>query len=325
MSGMNLEVWFPQQNEVSVFLESSYPDPDEERFYETCLFALYAARQIASLGPDGDSLAFVLQTTDTSNPLPQTVERLDEVRLVAPRWAGRGGGRKGFTCELRPDKRAFFKLHLHGFGMMGRGVSYYAPTSTLALLYWLLDRRKDDPLYQRALAATAENVGILGMQGSITVTSQAPLAMEAATAAWVEAREHAGEVSSFEPSPDAQTACAEYGINFASLLSGASGRLHETLTKMEGKSGHILIEDGHALRTCQLEVLIAAGLATGLERPFAAIQAAEASGDPATIDAATDHYERTLADLIDEHELEPLVEELRGHLFTRDARRAAEF
>jgi hypothetical protein len=175
---MNLEIWFPQQNEVSVFLESSITDPEEEQFSETCLFALYAARQIANLTVEGQSLAYVLGTTDTADPLRQTEERLDEVRVSSPRSRG---GRKGFTAELRPDRRAFFKLNAHGFGMLGKGVGYYAPTSTLALLYWLLNRRKDDPTYQRALAAAAENIGVAGSQGQISITSQAPIAMQAAS------------------------------------------------------------------------------------------------------------------------------------------------
>lgn len=322
--GMNLEVWFQQQNEVSVFLESSFSDPDEEQFYETCFLALYAARQIANLGSDGASLAFVLQTTDTSNPLEQTIERLDEVRVISPA-AGGDRGRKGFTCELRPDKRAFFRLHAHRFGMMGRGVGYYAPTSTLALLYWLLNRRRDDPLYQRALSACVENVGILGMRGAITVTSQAPLAMEAASAAWQEAHEQVGAMGDYELSADAQAACEEHGINFASLVSDAAGRLHDAVSDLEGEGGFIAIHDDYALRTCRTEVLLAAGLADEVEHPFAAVQAAEASGDEATIDAANAHYERTVARLIDEHGLEPVVDELRSHLFTSDANRAAEF
>jgi hypothetical protein len=188
MSGMNLEVWFLQQNEVTIFLESSFPDADEEKLHETSLFALYAARQIANLRGEGGSLASVLLSIDTSRPLADVESRLDgELRISSP--SGRSGGSKGFTVELRPDKRGFFKLHAHGFGMLGRGVGYYAPSSTLALLCWLLRRRQDDPTYQRALAATAENVGIAGTRGIITVTSQAQVAMQAATAAWGEAFE----------------------------------------------------------------------------------------------------------------------------------------
>lgn len=209
--------------------------------------------------------------------------------------------------------------------MMGRGVDYYAPTSTLALLYWLLDRRKDDPVYQRALSAAAENVGILGIQSAITVTSQAPLAMEAASAAWQEAREQVGGMSDYDLSAGAQAACEEHGINFASLVSGAAARLQDAVSQMEGERGYIAIPDDYALRTCRIEVLLAAGLADEVERPFAAVQAAEESGDEATIDAANAHFARTLARLTDEHELEPVVEELRGHLFTSDADKAAEF
>ncbi|HZT17071.1 MAG TPA: hypothetical protein VFA19_14115 [Gaiellaceae bacterium] len=321
--GMNLEVWFPQQNEVSVFLESSIGDPDEEQFYETCLFGLYAARQIANLGREGGSLAFVLQTTDTLNPLAQTLERLDEVRVGSPRHSG--GGRKGFTCQLRPEKRAFFKLDAHGFGMLGKGAGYYAPTSTLALLYWLLERRKDDPVYQRALAATAENVGILGMRGQITVTTQAPLAMEATTAAWAEAREQALLPDDLELSEAAREACEENDINFAALFAGAAGRLRESLSEMEGE-GFIALPDEVTRRMCQLEVITAADLEEDerIERAFNAVQAADATEDAAMIEAAYSHYDKALAEVIGENDLEPVVQALDGALFTRDPDRAAE-
>ena len=82
-TGLNLEIWFPQQTEVTVFLESSITDPEQEQFAETCLFALYAARQIANLRRDGYSLAGVLAATDTANPRRQAEERLGDVRLLA--------------------------------------------------------------------------------------------------------------------------------------------------------------------------------------------------------------------------------------------------
>jgi len=324
--GMNLEVWFPQQNEVSVFLESSIPDADEEQFYETSLFALYAARQITNLRAEGASLAFVLQTTDTSNPLAQTHERLAEVRVSSPRGAG-GGGRKGFTCELRPDKRAFFKLNAHGFGMMGRGVGYYAPTSTLALLYWLLDRRKDDATYQRALAATAENIGILGMQGAITVTSQAPLAMQAASAAWGEAMEQTNLLDDFELNEETRAACEQNGINFAALYSGFSQRLQTVASEISQDGGHVILPDEIVKRSCKLEVLVAADLHEddSIERALAAVQAAEATGDEAMIEAAYTHYDSAIDELMQEHDLQPLADTLEGLLFTGDADKAAEF
>lgn len=321
--GMNLEVWFEQQNLVSVFLESSVVDPDEEQFYETCLFSLYAARQIANLRGDGMSLAFALQAVDTSNALEQTKEALGDVRVGAPSYTA--SGRKGFTCELRPDKRAFFKLNGHGFGMMGRGVGYYAPTSTLALLYWMLDRRKDDPLYQRALAATAENVGILGARGAITVTSQAPMAMQAATAAWEEARE-AGEVADLQLSEDVRAACEVHGINFPALVAEAGERIRESLSEMDG-AGRIAVPDAVVKRVCQVEVILAADVDDdeSVSRAFAAVEAAEATENGPMIEAANSHYDTTLAEIVDANELESVVDALEAALFTRDGDSAAEF
>jgi hypothetical protein len=174
---MNLEVWFPQQEEVTVFLESTFSDLEEERFSEIWLFALYAARQIASTGgATASSLSGVLGTIDEQAPLVQVEQLLGDVVVTSPT---QGGGRRGFTAELRPDRRGFFKLHARGFGLMGQGVGYYAPTSTLALLTWLLRRRVDDPSYQLALATAAQCIGYNGGRGEITLTSQAEVAMQA--------------------------------------------------------------------------------------------------------------------------------------------------
>src|SRR6266511_5104804 len=319
--GMNLEIWFPQQNEVTVFLESSITDDDEERFYESAVFALYAARQIANLRDEGMSLALVLQSTDTSSPLNQTKERLDDVRVLSP--TGGDSGRKGFSAKFRPEKRAYFKLHLHGFGMTGRGVGYYAPTSTLALLYWLLNRRKDDPVYQRALAATAENVGILGSRGQITVTSQAPLAMEATAAAWAEAQ-HAETLAGYGLTAEAERACDEHGIDFAELVSDASERLQDGIADLPG-DGYTVLPDAIADLLTRLEVIGAAGLTEDdrFARAFAAVQAAEGTEDEAVIEAAYGHYDRALAELVEEHGLAPVTDALREVLFTSDVDEAA--
>lgn len=183
MDGMNLEIWFPQQDQVTVFLESSVIDSDEERFHETSFFALFATRQIANLGTDwvGQSLAATLSEIDLDRPADDALEKLGDVELVTPSTPG---GRKGFTAELVPEKRGFFKMHPRGFGMLGKGVSYYAPTSTVAFLAYLLDRRRDDAEYTRALTTTAKMVGHAGAQGAIRVTTSAQVAMQAAAAGW---------------------------------------------------------------------------------------------------------------------------------------------
>jgi hypothetical protein len=194
MNEMNLEIWFPQPDVVTVSLASSAVDEelslelsavDEERMCETMLFALFAARQIANLkkGGTGASLGEVLFSVDQHHPLPDVEARLGGVRVESP---GVRGGGKGFTAELRPDKRGFFKAFPHGFGLLGRGLDYYGPTSVLALLSWLLKRRQDDDEYQGALGFTAKGVGAAGGTGQITVMSQVQVAMTAAGGAWMQ-------------------------------------------------------------------------------------------------------------------------------------------
>lgn len=314
--GMNLEVWFPQQNEVSVFLESSVGDPEEEQSLETGLFALYAARQIANLGGDGYSLAAVLQATDTAEPLSQAEQRLGDVRVTSPRASG---GRKGFTVELRPDERAFFKLKAHGFGMMGKGVGYYAPTSTLALLYWLLNRRKDDRTYQRALAAAAENVGIAGSQGLINVTSQADIAMQAAGAAWGEAIEaqQAAEIEAPE-GLDVESLPFDWG----GLVASTHARLREMSDDVP--AGEVLIfPEEVSIPFCQMNVLHAAGLGDD-ERVTRAYGAVASAVDDATREAANAYLNNVVAEILDENKLLPAADALFRTLFTDDVERAVQ-
>lgn len=212
---MNLEIWFPQQDQVTVFLESSVIDSDEERFHETSLFALFATRQLANLRGDwvADSLAATLAEIDLRRPADDAREKLGDVQLVTP---SAPGGRKGFTAELRPDKRGFFKMNPRGFGLMGKGVSYYAPTSTVALLVYLLGRRPDDDEYARALTATAKFVGHAGAQGAIKVTTSAQVAMEAAARGWAFAMEaESDDESDAEGSDDQERRVVAEGTRLA--------------------------------------------------------------------------------------------------------------
>ena len=78
-------------------------------------------------------------------------------------------------------------------------------------------------------------------------------------------------------------------------------------------------------RMCKIEVINAADLEEDerIERAFAAVQAAEATEDEAMIEAASAHYDKVLTEVINEHDLEPVVEALDSLLFTRDPDRAA--
>jgi hypothetical protein len=180
---MNLEVWFPQRDSVSVSLESFVAD-DEVRFHETCVFALFAARQIANGRGDwaAQSLASTLMTIHGDDPLADLLAGLGNVRLVAPSG---GAGRKGFTAEYRPENRTFFKVHFRGMGFLGKDASEYAPASALALLAHLLGPRSEDAEYQNALASAAQLIGLAGSQGALTVRAQSDIALHAAAGGWM--------------------------------------------------------------------------------------------------------------------------------------------
>lgn len=318
MNGMNLEIWFPQQDEVTVFLESAFDDADEEQFYETSLFALYTARQIVNFRNDqvARSLAATLMGIDEANPLEDIEARLEgEVRVSSP--TRNDGGRKGFTAEFRPDKRAAFKLHPHGFGALGKGVAYYSPTSTLALLCWLLRRRADDPAYQRALGTTARFIGYAGSQGMLNVRSQVQVAMQATAGAWSDAMD---EDNLPEVDADVLAVAQEHGIDFDALREGAAARLTQTIAELDpGKGEDVIVPDWLSWGLCRTEVWMAVDLGEDderIERAFNAKQAAELTGDEETIELARSHYERVMEQVIDANGLASVVEALHGLLFT---------
>ena len=215
---MNVEVWFPQQNHVTVFVESSFADPFEESVVELHMFAHYACRQIANLNGE-PSLCAALADVDPADPLASVERMLDDVTVTAPQARG---GPRGFTAEFRPGPR--FKLKGHGFGLMGKGVGYYAPTSTLALLCWLL-RRRAEADHRVALAVTANMIGELGMRGQVTVRSQGDVARHAATAGMEAIDESGDQGEELGVSAEAEAAIAAHDIDFAEVVEVARAQL----------------------------------------------------------------------------------------------------
>jgi hypothetical protein len=323
MSGsINLEIWFLQQDEVTVFLESSYfdeddPEEDDERFHETALFALFAARQIANFRNDqvAQSLSAALMSLDEANPLGDLEARLAGDLLVRSP-ARNDGGRKGFTAELRPDKRGAFKLYPRGFGLLGRGVAYYAPTSTLALLCWLLRRRPDDALYQRALGATARFIGYAGSQGMLTARSQVRVAMQVFAGAWSQAMdEDADGVDA-----DVLAVAQEHGIDFNALRERVSVQLDQLVEEIDPEAGkQVVLPEWLTWGLCRTEVWMAVDLGEDdkrVERAYKAKQAAEATGDEEAIGYTRAHFERVLTQVIEANGLTPIVAALHREFFS---------
>lgn len=324
--GMNLEVWFPQPNEVTVFLESSFTDPDDERLYETMLFALFAARHIANGRGSFTyaSLAETLFSLDEHEPLPGAAEALKEVGATvgSPSVAG---GRKGFTCTLRPEKRGFFKLHPHGFGMLGKGVDYYAPTSTLALLVWLLSRRVEDDRYHLALGMTAKMIGAAGASGQISVTSQAEIAMQASGAGWFHPDDMIPEGE--EVSDEVREICREHEIEFGQLYAEARRQIEEAFEEVPGEGEMLIIEVKAATRACRVIVASAAELIdedpeSPLNVAARLLQTAKETDDEKMIEGAYSYYDKQLGDAIEEAGLTPVVEALEGMILDKNPEEA---
>lgn len=272
MDGLNLEIWFLQQDQVSIFLESSVADPDEERFQEVALFALFATRQVANLSGDwvAQSLASTLLGIDLDRPVEDVREKLGDVRIVTP---SAPGGRKGFTAALRPEKRGFFKMNPRGFGLLGKGVGYYAPTSTLALLAYLLDRRSDDEDYVNALVATAKLVGAAGAEGAIGVTSSAPIAMKAAAQGWGAAQafaaqlaeddedvDNSGDAENSELITEAARLASLYGVDLSELAGAIVGAI-AAARPTGGDPEKVMVFPTDVLRrVCAVDFVVAAEL-----------------------------------------------------------------
>jgi hypothetical protein len=320
--GMNLEIWFPAQDQVTVFLESSFVG-EEEQFYETMLFTLFAARQIGNGRGDlaARSLSEVLFSLDEDQTLADVEQRLaGEVTVGSPTTRG---GRKGFTCQLRPEQRGSFKSHMHGFGLLGKGAGYYAPTSVLALLCWMLRRRKDDREYQLALGAAAKAIGYAGVNGMITITSQSEVASAAAFSGWTRPDELVPD-DGYQPSAAALAAARNYGFDLDTLYMEALGSIRERFgPSEEGMVTIVHEEDG--MRACRFEVGLAAGLINEgdpVVSAMEAVDAAKATGNEQEIELAYAHCDAVLEALIDGNGLLPVVDELYGRLFTRDVEQA---
>ena len=201
MDEARLEIWFPSTEEVSVFVEATETGPERE-VTEAAFFAAYAARQIADFRNDAtaQSLSRVLfdqEQLGADEPAPTSV---GETRLVPPTP---DQGRKGFVARFQ-YQNGLPRIHLKakGFGVMGRGVPFYGPTSTQALLFHLLGRHS--PEGRRLLVRTARVLGTLGMRGSIFRRSQAGMARLAILAAIEEMEVDPLFIRSDDPEEDYQ-------------------------------------------------------------------------------------------------------------------------
>lgn len=179
---MRVEIHFHQQDEVSVFLESG-ASGDQEKFGEVLLWCLYAIRTMVNLGsgPISASLANLLSQAEDLVAVLSDHEHVGEYRLVSYHGTP---GRKRFEASLNfSDSKLRFTLNPIGFGVLGRGVGYYAPTSVLALLQHLCRRRASEPEHLNCLARAAQLCAAAWDSNRVTLMNQHQMALAIASSA----------------------------------------------------------------------------------------------------------------------------------------------
>jgi len=174
--GMDLEIHFHQQDEASVYLESNTSGKEGE-FGEILMFCCFALRSMANLGrhPITSSLATLLsQIGDHLIELPDHYSP-DDAKLVDYKGNPR---RKRFIAGLRCTNENFnFKFKPKGFGLLARGMGYYAPNSVIILLRYLVEKRIDDGDFISNLSQAAKKCGEAYISGDLSPRTQHQIAL----------------------------------------------------------------------------------------------------------------------------------------------------
>jgi hypothetical protein len=194
-----LEIRFPADDRASVLLQSTASGTPEARA-ELILFCLYATRAIANLRQT--EAAQMLTESLAALAHASTEELAAFTEGEGPPLAGRtsvsvvlleGGepasGDKTFQANVRfldnePNPRIVFAMKPRGFGLLSKGVDYYAPSSVLVLLYALLKRRANDGAYVHRLARSAGSLGRLATTDPYAFGNQMDVAVAAADVGW---------------------------------------------------------------------------------------------------------------------------------------------
>ena len=255
----HLEIHFHDQDVGSVLLEST--GGEDEQFGEVLLFCAFAARQMTNLGggPITDSLAGLL--AQVPGHLPEIASHDPEggPHLVA--YQGHKG-RKGFSGDLDATERGVnFQLHLHGFGVLGRGVGYYAPTSVLLLLRYLALRRDGDARYANWLGAAAGLCGQAALDGELSGLNQietalrctggAMVAIDAETGVDSEAADESATPYELDDDIVASLRAAGRGLTAEDLLDlfgpGGSSISFDRLDQSTRRAFHMVVEQQAAI------------------------------------------------------------------------------
>lgn len=171
----NLAIHFHQQDEASVFLENTANDR-EEKFGEILLFCLFALRTMSNFGnqPTAGQIAMLLSQMNGELKNFIKHEDLDSPRLID--YPGTQGRKKFIVTLNASDDNFSFKYKPKGFGILGKGINYYAPNAIFLLLRYLVNRRLKDKEFIKGLEKAATQCGEVFNNGNLAMSNEIQIA-----------------------------------------------------------------------------------------------------------------------------------------------------
>ena len=165
MNEMDAEVHFYPDNSASCVVSGT--SCGKEGIADTLfLWACFANRQLNNMGKDAPSLARLLASVKGGlGALAEHDGEGPRLLYTCPRQA-----KKRFEAHLVPAGEGFtFKLAMKGFGLFGKGLGYYCPTSVLLLLRYLARARRAVPRFLESLEELAQITGNAFLLGEVNM------------------------------------------------------------------------------------------------------------------------------------------------------------
>lgn len=170
------EIEFFSEREACVSLFKTTSDQFDGKESELLLVALTILRTLTNFGSDsvgGIRMSDLLshQMTSYRNAIEEIVGDNSEGRVVLFENHPGFESKKSFSVRL-DYPRLDFKYEMHGFGLFGKGIGFYAPEAVNLLIKRIAISRESDLEFIKLLEATIVCCGFYGLSGRVPVINQ---------------------------------------------------------------------------------------------------------------------------------------------------------
>lgn len=175
-STIGAEIEFLSEEEACVSLYRNASDQFDEKECELFLVILTILRTITNFGNDAVSeikLGELLshQMVSYRNSIEDIVRDNSEGRIKLLKDHPGFEPKKSFSVHL-DYPRLDFEYKMHGFGLFGKGVGYYAPMAVNLLIKKIAETRFDDKDFIKLLESAVVCSGIYGLSGRVPIVNQ---------------------------------------------------------------------------------------------------------------------------------------------------------